>query len=240
MQLARQLLEDNLRIDLPSIGMRIFNEEPGDKMSWDELRIGETWEDVISPLGDQDVMVVVDPEPTCVVPADGVPADLDGDGTVNVRDFLRLSRSFGQMDVAYEEGDINCDGNVNVQDFLALSRNFGGHRERKYGGCARTGLAFLDRIRTGDCRSSTAASISLTDTAKLLKCFAAIHSRRRKVQSCRCTFLPTRDSSRRDGKEGSHEVTSFPIGLYACRTARRDRDHRHADHTSASGGAVRA
>ena len=49
--------DDSLEIDLVTLGMRIFNEEPGDKMSWDELRIGESWEDVVSPLGDQNVVV---------------------------------------------------------------------------------------------------------------------------------------------------------------------------------------
>ena len=113
---------DTLALDLESIGMRIFNEEPGDAMIWDALRIGETWEDVVSVLGDQNVVIEM---PTCEVPAGGIAGDLDGDGTVAFGDFLILSANFGAMDVAYEEGDIDCDGTVAFADFLALSANFG-------------------------------------------------------------------------------------------------------------------
>ena len=53
-----------------------------------------------------------------------VQGDLDGNGVVEVDDFLRLSRSFGS-EATYTEGDINLSGSVDVSDFLILSRNFG-------------------------------------------------------------------------------------------------------------------
>ena len=59
-----------------------------------------------------------EPEPT-------LPGDANGDDTVNVQDFLILSRNFNRSDdVSEEDGDFNGDGAVNVQDFLILSRNF--------------------------------------------------------------------------------------------------------------------
>ena len=114
--------DDVLALDLVSIGLRVFSEEPGDKMSWDELRIGETWEDVVSPLGDQDVVIE---QPTCEVPAGGLLGDLDGNNEVGFSDFLILSGNFGASDLSYEEGDIDCDGTVAFADFLTLSGNFG-------------------------------------------------------------------------------------------------------------------
>ena len=113
--------EDSLAVELSSIGMRIFNEEPGDAMIWDELRIGETWEDVVSAIGDQDVVI----GPTCVVPSDGIPGDLDGNGSVAFADFLILSANFGGEGLTYAEGDIDCNGEIAFADFLVLSANFG-------------------------------------------------------------------------------------------------------------------
>ena len=116
---------DSLEIEVASIGMRIFSEEPGDAMIWDELRIGETWEDVVSVLGDQNVQVEVPDVPTCEVPANGIAGDLDGDGSVAFSDFLILSANFGGTELSYQEGDIDCSGDVAFADFLVLSANFG-------------------------------------------------------------------------------------------------------------------
>lgn len=117
---------DALEIELESIGLRIFSEEPGDAMIWDELRIGESWEDVISPIGDQDITIETpDPPATCVVPADGLAGDLDGDGSVAFSDFLLLSNNFGGEGLSYGDGDIDCDGTIAFADFLVLSNNFG-------------------------------------------------------------------------------------------------------------------
>ena len=50
--------------------------------------------------------------------------DVDGDGTVGIRDFLALSRNFGRTDAVYAEGDLNCDGTTDIADFLTMSLNW--------------------------------------------------------------------------------------------------------------------
>ena len=54
-----------------------------------------------------------------------LPGDLDGDGGINVADFLTLSRNFNRQTTSYTNGDIDLNGVVDVADFLTLSRNFG-------------------------------------------------------------------------------------------------------------------
>ena len=54
-----------------------------------------------------------------------LPGDANGDNTVNVSDFLVLSRNFNGTETTVEEGDFDGDGNTSVRDFLILSRNFG-------------------------------------------------------------------------------------------------------------------
>lgn len=66
---------------------------------------------------DQDVVVCE--------PINELLGDLNGDGTVDFPDFLKLSGNFGLDVDRYEDGDINCDGKVDFPDFLALSGNFG-------------------------------------------------------------------------------------------------------------------
>ena len=51
--------------------------------------------------------------------------DIDGSGTVDVEDFLILSRNFGQEVTSHAQGDVDCNGIVEVDDFLELSANFG-------------------------------------------------------------------------------------------------------------------
>lgn len=50
------------------------------------------------------------------------PADLDGNGRVSIRDFLRLKRSLGDDGGA---GDLNGDGIVDLKDLLILVRDWG-------------------------------------------------------------------------------------------------------------------
>ena len=54
-----------------------------------------------------------------------LPGDINDDGTVDVTDFLALSRVFGTMCEEPCDEDLNDDGRVDVADFLVLSRNFG-------------------------------------------------------------------------------------------------------------------
>ena len=63
--------------------------------------------------------------------------DLNGSGTVDVEDFLILSRNFGKAVVSHLEGDIDCNGTVEVMDFLELSANFGQGGSRQ--GCIGPG-----------------------------------------------------------------------------------------------------
>ena len=52
--------------------------------------------------------------------------DIDGDGTVGIRDFLILSRDFGETTFEFGSGaDIDGDGTVGTRDFTILSANFG-------------------------------------------------------------------------------------------------------------------
>jgi T5SS/PEP-CTERM-associated repeat protein len=54
-----------------------------------------------------------------------IPGDANGDGIVNLSDFLILRRNFGNDDAGFADGDFNGDGRVNLSDFLILRRNFG-------------------------------------------------------------------------------------------------------------------
>ena len=94
--------------------------------SWSEPQGGDETRSSFAPGGTNGHgrLVFVGGE-ICVIPVDGLVADLDGNGEVAFNDFLILSGNYGAMDVSYEEGDIDCDGEVGFTDFLALSGNFG-------------------------------------------------------------------------------------------------------------------
>ena len=55
---------------------------------------------------------------------DTVPGDTDLNGSVNLGDFLALSRNFNQPG-GWRDGEFDGNGTVDIGDFLALSRNFG-------------------------------------------------------------------------------------------------------------------
>ena len=96
--------------------------------SWSEPLNGDDSRSSFSPWGANGhgrLVFVGGEEEICVIPVDGLVADLDGNGEVAFNDFLILSGNYGAMDVSYEEGDIDCDGEVGFTDFLALSGNFG-------------------------------------------------------------------------------------------------------------------
>ena len=50
-------------------------------------------------------------------------ADLNNDGTVDIRDFAILSREFLTQKTRYE-ADINCDNMVDIRDYAILARSF--------------------------------------------------------------------------------------------------------------------
>lgn len=51
--------------------------------------------------------------------------DLDGDGTVDFNDLVRLAASFGKSGTSRFEGDLDGDGTTDFTDFLILAENFG-------------------------------------------------------------------------------------------------------------------
>jgi hypothetical protein len=54
-----------------------------------------------------------------------LPGDIDGDGQVQVADFVILANNFGQLVVPATNGDIDGDGRVQFADFVILANNFG-------------------------------------------------------------------------------------------------------------------
>ena len=57
-------------------------------------------------------------------PVNELLGDLDGNGVVELADFITLSANFGVDVVGYAQGDIDCNGTIEFADFLALSANF--------------------------------------------------------------------------------------------------------------------
>ncbi|TVQ77774.1 MAG: hypothetical protein EA380_06970 [Phycisphaeraceae bacterium] len=58
-------------------------------------------------------------------PPPGCPGDINGDGVVDLDDFIILAGNFGSTNALPSEGDINGDGVVDLDDFIILAGNFG-------------------------------------------------------------------------------------------------------------------
>ena len=71
-----------------------------------------------------------------------VEGDVDGNGAVDVNDFLKLSANFGSDDASRSEGDLDGDGIVSTRDFLILSRDIGesSQTDRVFEALAKQGL----------------------------------------------------------------------------------------------------
>ncbi len=63
------------------------------------------------------------PDTPIVIPDLSCPADIDGDGTVGINDFLGLLAAWGPN--PGHPADLDGDGDVGINDFLALLANWG-------------------------------------------------------------------------------------------------------------------
>jgi len=55
----------------------------------------------------------------------GVPGDADGDGDVDLDDFVILKQTFGNDPLVDNRADFDGDGDVDLDDFVVLKQNFG-------------------------------------------------------------------------------------------------------------------
>jgi len=55
----------------------------------------------------------------------GVPGDANGDGHVDLNDFVILKQTFAQNPLVDDRADFNDDGRVDLEDFVILKQNFG-------------------------------------------------------------------------------------------------------------------
>jgi len=53
------------------------------------------------------------------------PGDCDGDGDIDLDDFVIFKGSFGRTDASAADGDCDGDGDVDIDDFVILKQNFG-------------------------------------------------------------------------------------------------------------------
>ena len=111
------------------IGLRLFSQEPGDAMFWDELRLGTTWEDVTSSIGggrggslatSTTTATLMPPDIDAISAAvrigDNSPQfDVDSSGTVDDADRISWVESVKQTWL----GDANLDGEFNSGDLVA-------------------------------------------------------------------------------------------------------------------------
>ena len=106
-----------------------LNEQPAAHAVF-SFRFGESSE--ADSIGDQwgsgsvtGNWIGVTDDPFVCTPINALQGDLNGSGSVDFSDFLRLSANFGEEFDNYADGDVTCDGTVDFADFLELSANFG-------------------------------------------------------------------------------------------------------------------
>ena len=54
-----------------------------------------------------------------------VAGDCDGDGDVDLDDFVIVKQHYGQTGVTPSQGDLDGDGDVDLDDFVILKKNYG-------------------------------------------------------------------------------------------------------------------
>ncbi len=96
---------DSLATQLTSLGLRAFSQEPGDAMIWDELRIGQTWVDVVPQGG-------------------FLLGDFNEDETIDLADFNIMVGNFNTGGRMFSDGDMDFNRRVDLADFLAFRTVF--------------------------------------------------------------------------------------------------------------------
>jgi hypothetical protein len=117
---------DDSKYDYPlTIKVRMYPE-------WSQVSAtqdGETVEaTVVEHGGAKYALVKAVPDQGVVVltPGGAKPGDCDGDGDVDLDDFVILKSHFGQsVSGGASEGDLDDDGDVDLDDFVILKSNFG-------------------------------------------------------------------------------------------------------------------
>ncbi len=78
-------------------------------------------EEVI-PAGPHEFIFAITPKEEPLEPLVG---DVNGDGEVNIRDMILVSRSFGKDASDNPQADVNQDGNINIQDLILVAQHLG-------------------------------------------------------------------------------------------------------------------
>jgi len=112
----------------PAIEPMDFTFDVTDALAADLAAGGEYFGVRFEPVNEQAASAVGRTPPhnmLLIVELTRVPGDANGDGRVDLYDFVILKQNFGADDPTYDEGDFDEDGDVDLDDFSILKVNFG-------------------------------------------------------------------------------------------------------------------